>query len=92
MNECQPTEQQETQVSDQLSGLTHSLNRTQDRLNDLEERLSPVLKEIVPSPIGKENAKDSETLVPLAGEIKNKHKQVSALEEMLLAILDRLEL
>ena len=83
-------EGREAQVQDQITELTYSLEKLDQAVNGLDQRLVSVMREEVPQP-----EKDPQTkldLVPVARSIEKAKIGVSRITERIGDILDRLEL
>lgn len=83
--------EKEGQVGKQVAILPGKLDELEGSIKLLESRLQAVLKTPTPpSPDGE--AKDDESLVPLANTVRQWHRQIQACNGRVCDILDRLEL
>jgi len=78
-----------TQVVEQLNSLDGNVESLENIVNELGERLLPLLTE---SSIAKDEAQVDERLVPLANSIRVERKRVQVLYDRISDILKRLEL
>ncbi|HNX03580.1 MAG TPA: hypothetical protein PKM71_07950 [Candidatus Cloacimonas sp.] len=79
----------ETEVSREMLGLEKALNRVGEKINQLRERLSPILS---PKPCGVEKSQTTPASCPLAEKIKSFKTQTDCLCGNIVSILEDLEL
>jgi hypothetical protein len=87
MNDCVP--KTEKLVPSELSRLSTHLEELRERVDDLEEKLAPVLS--TPTPEAGGPPCDSNPGCVLADEIAGHRRRVAGLSGRVLAIIDRLE-
>lgn len=81
----------ESQVGSEVSRQSEIVNRIETLTKQLDQRLTPILRDIPPRPANKE-ASDKLTLVGLATALSNRNDQLEAVANFLDEIISRLEL
>jgi len=78
------------QVEQQVNAEDNVITRLNGAVENLENRLSKVLREKIPE--NETTGKDAEALVELAGDLRTYNRRLQSLYDRLCDIADRLEL